>query len=308
MSTDGQPEVQPKVHAPSTDLLGAVDFPAQRALGSRLVRPLPSRVYHYTRKESGLAIVRTSSMWASHIRYLPRDPDEYSTGLAFVEQRLRTMMAAETDAYVFDLIGRWAAQWPRIKGHDRLVACLSGSRDLASQWREYGSGGYSLAFDAAVLNEIASTNNYILVDCIYDGHESVCAALIADALDVYQRCREHGYDHDDAALCAKFLFEIPISTVMPRLKKASFRPEAEWRLHSLLPLQNRPAPGLTYRSRRDGHVPYEPVAIRAPDGKSALREIMIAPGADSASARRELEDILSDSGYSHVAITASTLR
>ena len=204
---------------------------------------------------------------------------------------------------MYDLIGRWGVQWPRIKAHDRLVACFSASRDLPSQWEEYGPGGYSFVFDAAVLNKIACPNNYVLTGCIYDGHVAVSAALIDDALDVYHRCDAHGDDHDEAAMHAKLLFEIPISTVMPRLKREKFRREAEYRLLSLLPLQGRPAPGLTHRPGKDGPIPYEPVSFRTDDGESALREIMIAPGVDFETARRELQPLLSAWGHVDSEIT-----
>ena len=303
--TDGESPEPPSFPQDELDAL----FPAQRALSSLLLKPLPRRVYHYTAKGSGLAILRSSAVWASHIRSLPRDPDEYETGLRFVERRIVEMMANETDAYVFDLIGRWGAQWPRIKAHDRLVACFSGARDLSSQWEEYGRGGYALAFDAATLVELTSGNNYMLTDCIYDraAHEAITAALIDDALDAYHKSIANGFDHDAAAMNAKLLFELPISTVMPRLKKEDLRSEAEYRLVSVIPLQGRPAPGLTHRRGKDEPIPYEPVAFRGEDGRSALREIMIAPGVDFEAARAELRNMLDQLGYSDVEVTASAL-
>ena len=284
-------------------------FPALKALLPLLQRPLPRRVFHYTPQRSGVQILESSSIWASHIRHLPGDPEEYQKGLALTASKLQCLLEAETDPYVYDLLGRWGYQWPRIREHGWLVASLSSLRDSTSHWTEFGRIGYSFGFDAEVLNEIAGQVEFTLFECLYenDDHEVVCAGMISDALGTYHRLIADGYDHEQAAMPAKVIFEISISNAMPRLKKEQLRVQSEYRLLSTLPLEYRKRV-LRHREGKGGiMIPYEEVPFRNRDGRSALREIMVAPDVDYKSAKLELESALKKFGYKGVEITRSAI-
>ena len=284
------------------------DLPGLLSVLPLIQKQIPERIYHYTSRQSGHAILRTGAMWASHIRFL-NDSTEYTGGLEIIAEQLRDMQAAETDAYRYDLIGRWGVQWPRIYEHGRLVACFSRSRDLLSQWRAYGNGGYAFGFDSAVLKEIAGPKGYHLATCIYERHEheTVGAALLGDAIGVYSQSIAVGDTHDAAAMNAKILFEIPISTVAPQLKHHAFREEGECRLISLFPLRDDQFAALPRRAGRGFEIPYEPLAFRKDDGSSALREVIIAPGVYYDSAKVEMQALLHELGHREVEITASTI-
>jgi hypothetical protein len=214
-------------------------------------------------------------------------------------------MAVETDPYVYDLIGRWGVQWPRIKRHERFVTSLSAARDLASQWENYAPDGYAFCFDTTALKELAKSQKYSLQPCIYDEFESVCAALIGDAFHAYHFARQQGMDHEEAAMCAKMMFEIPISTISAHLKRKEFAAEAEYRLLTLLPVQYGSTRTVFRRPGNAGLISYECVSFRGNAGGCALREIMVAPAVDFDSARAELEGVLQRYGYSDVAIVRS---
>lgn len=217
---------------------------------------------------------------------------------------------AETaDADFGDLIGRWLLEMPRIGENHKLAACFSSVGDLPSQWRSCARDGYAFAFDVAALEALTIPSDYILVACLYKRieHEALCRTAVRDTISVYRRSVARGQTHDAAAMHAKHLFEILISDLMPQIEHEVFRDACEYRLVSTTPLKFRPGDHLRSRSRHGLEIPYEAVSFRAKGGNSALREVMIAPGADYELAKADLESVLDGAGHPNVEITRSAI-
>jgi hypothetical protein len=269
---------------------------------------LPGRIYHYTSRSAGRDILKTGSIWASHVRCL-NEPAGYSTAFDIANDLISGLAAATADPDFTGLIRQWLPQIPTIGEHHRLVACFSGARDLASQWQSCARDGYALVFDPVALEALTVPSDYMLVECLYarSEHKALCAAAVGDTLEVYRRSIAHGEPQDTAAMNAKRLFEVLISGVMPQIQHEALCDAREYRLVSTTPLKFRPQGQLRNRYRGNLKIPYEAVNFRATGDNRALREVMIAPGADYALAKAELQNVLDGAGYPDVEITRSAI-
>lgn len=85
------------------------------------------------------------------------------------------------------------------------------------------------------------------------------------------------------------------------------RGTCEYRLVSTTPLKFRPGDNVRSRSRHGLEIPYEAVSFRTKGGNSALREVMIAPGADYELAKADLKSVLDGAGHTNVEIARSAI-
>jgi hypothetical protein len=267
---------------------------------------LPARVYHYTSRRAGRDILTAGSIWASHVRCLD-EPAGYATAFDIANDLISGLAAATGDPNFAGLLQQWLLQIPRVGEHQRLVACFSGARDLASQWQSCARGGLALVFDPVALEALTVPGDYIMVACLYGRgeHKALCATAVSDTVDVYRRSLAHGQTLDTAAMNAKRLFDVLISSVMPQIQHEAFRGAREYRLVSTTPLKFRPQGQVLNRYRGGLAIPYEAVSFHANGGNRALREVMIAPGIDYELAKAELQNVLDSAGHVDVQITPS---
>jgi hypothetical protein len=107
--------------------------------------PLPDTLYHYTDHAGLVGIVKSGTLWATHIRHLNDESDvRYS----------RNLLAALTDRLHPEFGGDWAAGVVRdavaavassSTSPDTFVASLCDGGDNLGQWRGYG--GFAVGFD-----------------------------------------------------------------------------------------------------------------------------------------------------------------
>jgi hypothetical protein len=273
-----------------------------------LTASLPRRIYHYTSRSAGHGILKSGSIWATHVRCL-NEPAGYPTGFDIISGLLGASPAARNDAPLGELMGQWLAEMSGIGRDHRLVACFSDSPDSLTQWRSGARDGFALAFDPLALEALTVPSDYILAACLYETseHERLCASVFRDTVDIYHRSIAHGQSRDVAAIKAKRLFEVLIASVLPQIKHRAARDEGEYRLVSTTPVKFRPQGKLRSRHARGVAIPYEAVDFSTKSGHHALQEIIVATGVDYEAARVELQSLLSDGGYTEIGITPAVV-
>jgi DUF2971 family protein len=139
-----------------------------------------SPLYHYTSPAGLLGIIESKSLWASGIQYL-NDTAEFKHAAAIAHDLLTQYLENENDPFkdLYRLL---------LRGGDAyldsavFVCSLSEAKDKLSQWRAYCAtgGGFSIGFDAALIERQAKKQDFQLLKCEYDPdkQKAICAALI----------------------------------------------------------------------------------------------------------------------------------
>jgi hypothetical protein len=184
--------------------------------------------------------------------------------------------------------------------------------DLLSQWRAYGSsgGGYAIGFDAAQLVDASfrhTQSNRILNRVIYDEQLQlqVLRATADRMLELFATV-----DPSSAAVTSArarlFAALGEIVGFVFSFKAPAWVEEQEWRAVRTVPGDERDE--VFFRPHGGIPVPYVTLAIGDDtDGKLPIREIVVGPRADSETAARSIELLLSKHGYSGVEITTSSV-
>lgn len=131
-------------------------------------------LYHYTSIASLNGIISSRNVWASDCRYL-NDQKELVHAVDIFLSRFK----ADTTR-ILSLALHW-----HNSSRAHCVFSLSRSPRVLSQWRAYGDdgGGAAIGFSRKYLPGFGNTAERVLVDCIYDDHESFID-------DVINRCSE----------------------------------------------------------------------------------------------------------------------
>ena len=252
----------------------------------------PELIYHYTDASALISIIGNAMLRASDALYLnderelragndafvraARQPHnlkkiERSEGLGSIRKSIVAAILNVPEKV--DLVGPLEPNAPRV-----YVACFCKHRDLLSQWRSYGHGGYAIGFDRVLLGHNANPMgmarvadertagrlNTDLVQVVYQDHEA--DALIEEA-DPFGGATAFSVNSHERASALK----APAS-----IKDRGFSEEKDWRLIDIKPDPSA-EPEEHYRSAVGSVVPYIELAFPRP----AVREIVVGPGGDS---------------------------
>jgi hypothetical protein len=248
------------------------------AFTEHLQQPIPEYLHHYTSQEGVLGIIKSSSVWATNIRYL-NDSTEFDAPLRMIRDRLdNEVRSSQPSPGIYpNERTRRAHRLLRILNaipktiipfSDFYVACFCKDDDLLSQWRGYNSDGYgySLAFHAPTLkNTLTDTkqiSRFLLGRCIYC--TSLQQTIIEEALQYLL-----GPESSENEVM-KRLF--PVLTYLGFFKDKSFAQENEWRLLSTEPINLREA---CFRRGKSMIIPYIHVPIG--EGENSSIHIRIGP-------------------------------
>ena len=198
-------------------------------------RPLGTPLYYYTSIETMEKILRSKTMWASHISFM-NDGSELEFGLDLFKQLLREAMQV-SEGRSKDLAAALLANVDTqlIEYAPVFVLCFTEVPNLLSQWHMYTphGRGVSIGFNHQAVVERSQREGWHWRACTY-GRESQLAwgeAILTRLLRELAECPETMKPWDAvSAVLAKSGAEF--YSVLASLKHPAFTAEREWRFVS----------------------------------------------------------------------------
>lgn len=242
--------------------------------------PSTDTLFHYTTATRLLGILKTSSIWATDLRFL-NDAEEavYARG-RFVE----AVRAVENPAldpthhlhHMADEFGQTFMSYKQLVeqvitsfSFPAYVACFCESGDLLSQWRAYGSDhGYAIEVKVDVLENIALQAHQVPIELLQVryGHDAA-DDLVATVMRVISEDTNLGH----LGVHAHFM-ALRLASMLAKVKHPGFREEREWRIVGTFEYED---PQLVkFRSTPMAIVPY----IDVPLPNDAISSVRVGPG------------------------------
>jgi hypothetical protein len=284
---------------------------------SRLLRPTPAELCHYTTGENLVKILESGELWSTQVSCV-NDASEFRYAIrvarAAFQRRLESgeTLSDEQRACLREINDALSIEGTETAGY--FVACLSENRDDLSQWRSYGSaeGGYAIRFAVDKLAALRKTA--FLAPITYDRAQQIVAAddVVTKTLSMFDEGKRHregacGTDWMKAFLEA---WGNAVSYIAPLLKDDAFAAEKEWRL--IRRLMEGDVPNMKYRQRQSmlsRHLPLvfePPVTDKRP--MLPLAEIMVGPSRHKVSSSITVGDMLKTFGYPAGQVSVSISR
>jgi hypothetical protein len=289
----------------------------------------PKLLYHYTTEKGLDGILSSSSIWATHYRFL-NDSSERLHGLKLFREALyrktcekyRSLDAGRTLTDYFDSTTTGVL--------DAYIACfctdiggIVDGDDRLSQWRGYAHGtqGYCLVFDSALISDFQSATPKTTFSglCIYPEVEQtdLCETLSnellngplrnlkEDALITYDSLRQAIKGGvSTAAEWNEFAFHALLQSTL--FKHAGFREEREYRLARFFTLKSDTA-GIQFRPDRSNRTPYVAIPVVLNGANSPLRRIVVGPSANNQLEAIGLRTRLRQMGLTEVRVQTSMI-
>lgn len=161
-----------------------------RRLGTATV-DIDEPVWHYTRGQSLIDILRSGQFWTTHVSCL-NDSTEINYGSNLLAEALRGMLV-ETEShlalnefarYYLSLLSNPGSGSEDQASSPYYVGCFSKTADSLSQWRAYSDGenGFAIGFSPKEISEA-----HLLCAVSYDRsvHASVANDVASATLDFY---------------------------------------------------------------------------------------------------------------------------
>ncbi|MEX2181910.1 MAG: DUF2971 domain-containing protein [Gemmatimonadaceae bacterium] len=240
----------------------------------------PETLFHYTSAEGALGILETGSVRASMVHYM-NDARELHYALDLAQEQIFDT-AHHSESYARDLCKEFVAAVQLIAIY---AFSLSSQRDQLSQWRAYaGNGGYAIGIARTLLEQVARSNDAMLVRCEYDvdKQRALLAPVVADMLShatVTQNDSHLGGLYE--AFAERFV------RAAASIKHPSFREEEEWRLISGLGIDRA---RVRYRTARGLVVPFTEWSLRI-GGQYPIATVVVGPTLPGALASRSLHHL-----------------
>lgn len=256
----------------------------------------PDHLFHYTTANGLLGILRSATLWATHIAYL-NDGSEYQ----YLFRRLSALWARERHSFAVtpELADRFEAVFLRrgLIPAEHFIVSFSTFEDRLSQWRGYsGASGYCIGLAAAALTEIAERCLVRLVRCIYDPDlqdELLRAALQEGFTRLADRTWLTDLQLSDSGR-VHLSFNRAFYALAPALKDPAFEEEGEWRLvtHSGTSWNRAVNASRKCRTSPGGVlVPYLELPLAPPNARFTFSSVRIGPSQHAALAQRALEEL-----------------
>lgn len=279
----------------------------------------PTLLYHYTTVEGLLGILKSNTLWATHVGYL-NDATELTYAHNVIQGALQARMGKVTDTIELQLLERIrGAITPTNNGDNYFVTCFCEVSDLLSQWRAYGTrgGGYAMGFESRWLQLVADPTTVLaLRRVIYD--PVVQRTLVNDLLSRAVSILECLITEHDAETCIGHIPSVisflrdHFAELYFTFKDPAFEEEKEWRLVFMTGRLTRDDLFhlLEFRAQNGIPIPYVSLGIHATAGTSVgklpLAELMCGPvvGAGGMHAVRWL---LEKARYTFVETKSSTV-
>jgi hypothetical protein len=245
-------------------------------------------LYHYTGIGGLLGIVRSRTIWASHIYYL-NDSKEILHACEVLDSVL-SRKADVVDAKEQEFVKQfreWLETFRRDAFHI-FIFSFSEERSMLSQWRSYTphGKGVSLGFPTPVLNHILKTPGFRIAKCLYENHEheELMTALL-DKMLVTFRQQLPDVDTSKAHPSQKYhdfleKFRNDLLQVLAIVKHSAFREEREWRIVSPY-FPKYTVAEVKFREGASMLLPYIELELPAPNKTQLLfEEVVLGPSQD----------------------------
>lgn len=240
----------------------------------------PDILYHYTTQAGLLGILESNSLWATKIHYL-NDASEYQLALDLASDVLESLLKGEKGTKNRRKIRCLLDNLRTIERMNVCVCSFSAQRDLLSQWRAYGgqTGGYSIGFHTAHVKEVGSSQDFALVQCVYDPVEQrrLVEQIVIDSLEVdfntVPSRVEPTRPRTIIALRTGGDFAMNFARLAPVIKSRAFHEEAEWRLISTKGVSIK---DMSFRPGRSMLTPYIPICLGT-DKAAYLEAVTVGP-------------------------------
>jgi hypothetical protein len=296
-------------------------------------------LYHYTNQNGLLGILKTKTIWATHVRYL-NDLEEYKAGVRLVERVIEetksqglidedTERSFKNILKMLDSCDFYAASFSRANGGDAL-----------NLWRAYASSlpGYSLGFSPEKLRRVirprsGQTNSGMswLSEVLYISREEVSEPKpissyrpVPTIISLINYLRLNGYGNDagfgmnfgDTVAAIQNNLEavkkvsLLLMSILPALKDAGFSDEIESRI-----IQTRfdGAPSNTshpvqFHNGSWSIVPHVEIPLSfGTDQHPVLERIVVGPCPHPAEAVKATKILLSSKGIPSVEVVSSKI-
>ncbi|HCH1028475.1 TPA: DUF2971 domain-containing protein [Vibrio parahaemolyticus] len=227
------------------------------------------KLYHYTDQNGFMGILGCNELWATKIQHL-NDDNEYQLAFEIAEKYIDELLKNESDPAEEFRLKRFKGNFYTISNLNVCVCSLSTEGDLLSQWRGYSNslGGYSIGFDADVLEKSAEKEGFKLRQCIYDREEQerVVNDIIDNILRKYKGTdvgQQEDFLLECASDCADELCD-KLAEISPIIKDRSFKEEGEWRLISKAGINFK---NLDFRAGASMLTPFYKIQLKPDSGK-----------------------------------------
>lgn len=275
------------------------------------VEAVPERLWHYTTSNGLLEILRTKTLWSTHIGYL-NDATEFQHAIDVLDVAARVRHSEQELARV---------GWPQVleETSTRLwdedereltstyVTSFCAAEDLLSMWRSYpGAGtGYALCFDPTTFPASSTEWPGRLERCLYDEADKV-AKLPAAMHRLERLLATPGTPTKEQRDRTAWEISLDLQTVSPRFKHGHFYEEREWRLVCRARSDGR-IPGLPvhYRSGQSTLIPHLAMPLEPCGDALGLRAIMVGPSPHQRQSATALKMLLKTRGIANVSVEVS---
>jgi hypothetical protein len=274
------------------------------------------RLYHYADTNGIKGIIESNSIWATHLAFM-NDPTEMMYGTKQIIEGWQNLLnAVDSKSQVAEIL-RDVIKANEDHRNNIYSFCLSGEKDLLSQWRGYTPQcmGYSIGFNMTKLNKsFGNVTEQTQPEFIpfkpipvayWDKEPNGFAKRFIDKLLDIVRIRNPEFYRND--LSKDELEEIGrfVSATLNlffnySLKHPSYKEENEVRCTNRFGREPKPK----FRTRNGIVIPYVELTMKdcqKPPQKHPpnlpIEEIIIGPGLDPDHARRGLTLLLESNGY-----------
>ncbi|MGI4821606.1 MAG: DUF2971 domain-containing protein [Janthinobacterium lividum] len=217
----------------------------------------PGKLFHYTSPEALIGIVSNKEMWATNTMFL-NDASEAKHAIDLAASIIRGRKErGEVSAKNLEFVDA-LTQWIASAAPRSYVISFTELSDSLSQWRAYcpPSGGYAIGLPAAQLRDMAASQDFMLVKCVYDYRMQ--QIIINEILDGFIKGFERRLLHGDtpertknfALVCRDYLVQVALL-----MKHSSFQEEQEWRLISS-GVDEMSHNGISFRGSPKGIIPF----------------------------------------------------
>jgi len=251
-----------------------------------------ARVCHYTSREGLIGIVNHKCLWATSILYL-NDSQEFHHLSDLVTKWIDNTHSSNTigesnDSLLLEGSESAFVQYLKhklltgtMKALNTFVISFSSEGDDLNQWRAYGSGGgYSVGFEVDTLIELANTQCFEFMQCVYEDteKEKLINLLMLKYLDKFRDVKNSLPSDDLFSGMGFYKDQQPSQTlenigdeffneaqiIAAKIKHAAFSKEFEWRLVSTMVTENT---DYHFRSDNSMMIPYVKLHLNKNDKK-----------------------------------------
>lgn len=272
---------------------------------------VPDRLWHYTTSTGLLEILRTKTLWSTHIGYL-NDATEFQHAIDVLDVTARARHPEQELARV---------GWPqvltetsrRLWDDDELeltstyVTSFCAAEDLLSMWRSYpgANTGYALCFDPRTFPASSTKWPGRLCRCLYGEAEKV--AKLPEALyRLEELLTIPGTPTRDQRDRTARDISVALQGVSPQFKHCHFHEEQEWRLvcHARSDGRHSEAP-VYFRSGQSTLIPHLAMPLSPCGDSLGLLSIMVGPSPHQRQSATALKMLLKTRGISNVSVELS---